>query len=203
MTKTVDFAFDVISPAAYVAWHILPKIAAKAGAEIHYIPMFLGGLMQATGNRPPMTVPNKGKWMQSDLPRWMALYGLDYRRNEVFPQNTLPVMRGAVAYQDQDVFRPMLDRIYRAMHVENAEIQDPEVLAGLLREVGLDPAEVTARIGDPAVKERLKTNTETAAARGAFGAPTFWIGETMHWGQDRLFMVAEDLGVSIHEALGD
>ena len=80
MTKTVEFCFDIVSPAAFLAWHVLPRVAEKAGAEIKYTPMFLGGLMEAAGNRPPMTCPNKGKWMNSDLQRWAALWGLEFSR---------------------------------------------------------------------------------------------------------------------------
>lgn len=200
MTKTVEFCFDIVSPAAYIAWHVLPKIADKAGAEIIYTPIFLGGLMEAAGNRPPATVPNKGKWMMRDLGRWAALYGLEYRRNDKFPQMTLHHMRGALALMGTDQFRPMIDRLYRALHVENQVIDDPANMAKLLAEVGIDPQEFMAKISDPAIKDQLKANTQGAFERGAFGAPTFFIGDTMHFGQDRLWMVAEDLGTNIHDA---
>lgn len=200
MTKTVEFCFDIVSPAAYIAWHVLPKIAEKAGAEIIYTPIFLGGLMEASGNRPPATVPNKGKWMMGDLARWAALYGLEYRRNDKFPQMTLHHMRGALALMGTDQFRPMIDRLYRALHVENQVIDDPANMAKLLGEVGIDPQEFMAKISDPAIKDQLKANTQSAFDRGAFGAPTFFIGDTMHFGQDRLWMVAEDLGTNIHDA---
>ena len=184
MTKTVEFCFDIVSPAAYIAWHVLPKIAEKAGAEIIYTPIFLGGLMEASGNRPPATVPNKGKWMMRDLARWAALYGLEYRRNDKFPQMTLHHMRGALALMGTDQFRPMIDRLYRALHVENQVIDDPANMAKLLGEVGIDPQEFMAKISDPAIKDQLKANTQSAFDRGAFGAPTFFIGDTMHFGQD-------------------
>lgn len=203
MTKTVEFCFDVISPAAYIAWHMLPKIAAAAGAEIKYTPFFLGGVMQGAGNNPPGTVANKGKWMASDLPRWAKMYGIEYRRNEVFPQLTLTAMRGAVAYQDTEHFHPYCDCLFRALHAENRDIQSPEVMIELLSPLGIDPAGFMTMTGDQTVKDTLKANTDGAVARGAFGAPTFFIGNSMHFGQDRLFMVAEDLGTSIHGALKD
>lgn len=200
MTKTVEFCFDIVSPAAYIAWHVLPKIAAKAGAEIKYTPIFLGGLMEAAGNRPPMTCPNKGKWMGGDLKRWADLYGLDYRRNDKFPQMTLHHMRGAVALLGGAEFEPYVTRMYRALHAENQVIDDPDNMGRLLGEVGIEPQQFMARISDQAVKDRLKANTDDVCARGGFGAPTFFIGDTMHFGQDRLWMVAQDLGTDIHEA---
>ena len=203
MTKSVEFCFDIVSPASYIAWHVIPKIAKAAGAELIYTPVFLGGIMQATGNRPPGEVAAKKAWMNRDLTRWAGLYGLPFKRNETFPQNTLAVMRGAVAYGDDPRFRAYGDALMRAMHVDNEVIQDPETLARLLKPLGFDPAEFMARTQDPAVKDRLKANSEDAVARGVFGAPTFFVGEAMHFGQDRLWMVAEDLGVNLHEAVGD
>ena len=201
MTKTVEFCFDVISPAAYIAWHVLPKIAKAAGAQIKYTPMFLGGVMQATGNRPPGTVEAKGAWMARDVPRWAKMYGLEYQRNSVFPQMTITAMRGAVAYQDDPVFQPYITALYKALHVENREVQKPEVMAEILASLGIDGVEFMARVGDQAIKDKLKANTDDCVARGVFGAPSFFVEGVMHWGQDRLFMVAEDLGTSIHDAM--
>ena len=203
MTKSVEFCFDIVSPAAYIAWHVIPKIAAAAGAELIYTPIFLGGVMQATGNRPPGEVAAKKAWMNRDLTRWAGLYGLPFRRNETFPQMTLTVMRGAVAYLDDPRFRAYGDTLYKAMHADNEVIQEPETLVRLLGPLGFEAEEFMARVSDPAVKETLKANTERAVERGMFGAPTFFVGEAMHFGQDRLWMVAEDLGVNIHEAMGD
>ena len=200
MTKTVEFCFDIVSPAAYIAWHVLPRVAEKAGAEIKFTPIFLGGLMEAAGNRPPMACPNKGAWMGSDLKRWADLYGLEYARNDKFPQMTLHHMRGAVALLDDPLFVPYVTRLYRALHAENQVIDDPANMGKLLSEIGIDPQEFMGRIGDQAIKDQLKANTDSAHERGAFGAPTFFIDDTMHFGQDRLWMVAEDLGTTIHDA---
>ena len=203
MTKTVEFCFDVISPAAYIAWNVMPKIAAAAGAELIYTPFFLGGVMQANDNRPPGAVANKGKWMAADLARWCRMYGIPYRRNDIFPQMTLTHMRGAVALLGTDKFRPYCDTLFRAIHVDNRDVQQQDVVTGLLAPLGLATPEFMAKIGEQDIKDKLKANTEDAVARGAFGAPTFFVGDTMHFGQDRMFMVAEDLGISIHEALKD
>ena len=203
MAKQVEFFFDVISPAAYIAWHVLPKITKAADADLIYRPFFLGGVMQATGNRPPGTVAAKGKWMGKDLPRWAKMYGLEYRRNDVFPQLTVSHMRGAVALLGDDMFQPYVTALYQALHVDNKDIQQQEVVAEILAPLGLANPDFLAKLSDQAIKDKLKANTDEAVERGAFGAPTMFIGDNMHFGQDRLFMVAEDLGISIHEALKD
>ncbi|MEO1494989.1 MAG: 2-hydroxychromene-2-carboxylate isomerase [Pseudomonadota bacterium] len=203
MVKTVEFLFDVVSPASYFAWHVVPKIAAAAGAELVYTPVLLGGVMQATGNRPPGTVDAKARWMAQDLQRWAALYGLAYTRNAIFPQKTITVMRGMVALHGTPAFHTLGDALFRAMHVENREIQDPQVLAEILTGIGIDAEAFMAEASDQAVKDRLTANTEDAVARGMFGAPTFFVGDQMHFGQDRMWMVAEDLGTSIHAAMGE
>lgn len=203
MEKKVELFFDVISPAAYIAWNVLPKIASAAGAELVYRPFFLGGVMQSVGNQPPGTIPNKGKWMGTDLPRWCKMYGLDYHRNDVFPQMTLTHMRGAVALLGTDQFKPYCDVLFNALHVDNRDIQQQEVIVELLGPLGLAMPDFMAKISERDIKDKLKANTQEAVDRGAFGAPTFFVGDNMHFGQDRLFMVAEDLGISIHDALKD
>lgn len=201
MSKTVEFCFDFVSPAAYIASKVLPKIAAAAGAEIVWTPIFLGGVMQATGNRPPGTVEAKGRWMRSDMARWVAHYGLDFQRNDYFPVMTVPHMRGALAYGDDPRFGAYCDAMFQAMWVDNSDLGQPGEIAKVLASAGIDGAEFQAKISDPAIKDRLKANTEDAVARGVFGAPTFFVGDTMHFGQDRMWMVAEDLGVSLHDVL--
>ncbi|MEM9139743.1 MAG: 2-hydroxychromene-2-carboxylate isomerase [Pseudomonadota bacterium] len=199
MTKQVEFCFDVISPAAYIAWHILPKIAERAGAEILFTPIFLGGVMQATGNRPPGTVEAKGAWMKRDLARWAKMYGLPYQRNSIFPQKTLTHMRGVVAHQDTEVFQPLVTALYKALHEDDLNVEEATVTAKILGDVGLDPTEFLERAADQSVKDTLKANTDDAVARGVFGAPSFFVDGVMHWGQDRMFMVAEDLGTTLCE----
>ncbi len=201
MSQTVEFCFDVISPASYIAWHVLPQVAKAAGAELVLTPVFLGGIMQAVDNRPPGTVKAKGAWMRTDLARWAALYGLAYRRNDTFPQNTLPLMRGCVAFAEHPGFHAYLGAAFQALHVDNRDVQTPEGMAGVLEAAGIDPDTFQAAVQGQTVKDTLKANTENAVARGAFGAPTFFVNGELQFGQDRLWMVAEDLGVSIHAAL--
>jgi len=200
--KSVEFWFDFGSPASYLAWYQLPKIAASRGATIGWRPMLLGGVFQATSNRSPVEIPAKGRWMQEDLPRWAARYGAPYKRNPHFPINTLALMRGAVGLQAKKDprFLKYVETVFRAMWEEERNMGDPAVAGGVLAGAGFSPAEFMALVGDPAVKDRLKAVTQEAIERGVFGAPTFFVDGTMHFGQDRLDFVADRLAANPDEA---
>jgi 2-hydroxychromene-2-carboxylate isomerase len=195
MTRAVEFYFDVGSPASYLAWTQLPKIVREAGSEIEYRPFLLGGVFQATGNRSPMEVPAKGQYMQDDLQRYATRYGVPYRHNPFFPINTLMLMRGALGLQMRQPARmvPYVDAVYRAIWVDAKNMNDPATVASVLQQAGFAPDQLLALTADPAVKDQLKVVTQEAVSRGVFGAPTFFVGEQMFWGQDRLDFVKEAL----------
>jgi 2-hydroxychromene-2-carboxylate isomerase len=198
MTKTVEFLFDVGSPYSYLAYHQLPKIAQAKGAEIIWTPVLLGGIFQATGNRSPIEVPAKGSYSSVDLQRWAKAYGVALEMNPDFPINTLALMRGAVAMQIRSdaEFQRYLRTIFDAMFGKPRNLNKPEEIGAVLTAAGFDAAEFMQLIGDQRVKDRLKANTASAVARGAFGAPTFFVGEDMFWGQDRLDFVEAALSKS-------
>ncbi len=198
MNKRVEFFFDVGSPTAYLAYTQLPALAAACGAQVVWRPMLLGGVFKATGNASPVTVPAKGRWMIDDLQRWARRYGETLVFNPHFPINTLTLMRGAVGLQMREPaeFLRYLDVVFSAMWRQPRKLGDPEVLAQALRDGGFDPEHVAALAADPEVKAQLIANTDEAVARGAFGAPTFFVGDRMFFGQDRLEFVREALAGS-------
>ncbi len=191
--KSVEFWFDFGSPASYLAWFQLPRIAAARGATIDWRPMLLGGVFQAASNRSPVEIPAKGKWMLGDLPRWAQRYGAPYVRNPNFPINTLSLMRGAAGLQlkNDPRFLKYVETVFRAMWEEERNMGDPAVVGAVLSGAGFDPAEFMALVGDPEVKDRLKAVTQEAVERGVFGAPTMFVDGQMHFGQDRLDFVAD------------
>ena len=194
MTKTVEFFYDFGSPTVYLAATQLPDIAASVGATIDWRPMLLGGVFKSTGNQSPVVVPAKAAYMNNDLERFAKRYGVPFRFNPHFPINTLALMRGAVAYQDDVVVSSTYrDAIFMAIWVEARNLNEPDVIGQVLSDAGLDPAELMNRIGQQTVKDQLIANTEEAVNRGVFGAPTFFVGEQMFFGQDRLDFVAEAL----------
>ncbi|KJH80590.1 2-hydroxychromene-2-carboxylate isomerase [Stutzerimonas stutzeri] len=195
MDKTVEFFFDLGSPAAYLAWTQLPALCERAGAELRYRPMLLGGVFQATGNSSPATVPAKGRYMTTDLLRHARRYDVPFDFNPHFPINTLALMRGAVGYQLQQPkdFPRYLDALFKALWVDQRNLGDERILAAVLAEAGLEPEQFHALVTDEHVKNALKANTEEAVLRGVFGAPTFFVGSEMFFGQDRLGFVEEAL----------
>lgn len=193
MPRSVDFFFDVGSPTAYLAYTQLPKIAARNDAEINWKPMLLGGVFKATGNQTPAAIPAKAVYMNSDLARFAARYGVPLNFNPHFPINTLQLMRGAVAEQMEGRLDAYLDLVFSAMWVEPKNLNDPAETGALLKKGGYDAEDFLARISSDPVKNQLKANTEEAVSRGTFGAPTFFVGGAMFFGQDRLDFVEEAL----------
>lgn len=195
MSKTVEFFFDVGSPAAYLAWKQLPEVCREAGAAIAYKPMLLGGVFQATGNHSPTTVPAKGRYMMDDLGRFAARYGVAFQQNPHFPINTLMLMRGAAGLQMREPARfvPYVDAVYSAIWADAKNMNDPATVGAVLQAAGFDPGALLAMSGEQAVKDRLKAITQEAVERGVFGAPTFFVDGQMHWGQDRLDFVQQAL----------
>jgi len=194
MTKTVEFFYDFGSPTVYLAATQLPAIAGTVGATIEWRPMLLGGVFKSTGNQSPVAVAAKAVYMNDDLQRFAKRYEVPFRFNPHFPINTLALMRGAVAYQaDAVASSTYRDAIFTAIWVNARNLNEPDVIGQVLGDAGLDPAELMNRIGEQTVKNQLIANTEEAVNRGVFGAPTFFVGEHMFFGQDRLDFVAEAL----------
>jgi 2-hydroxychromene-2-carboxylate isomerase len=193
--RTVEFFFDFGSPASYLAWTQLPRIAMECRAQIVWRPMLLGGVFKATGNQSPATIPAKGKWLFGDLARWARRYGVTFRMNPWFIINTLPLMRGAVGIQmrQPERFLPYVDLMFRAMWEKPVNLGDPQVVAQALAAAGFDAGAFQAMIGEPEVKAKLVADTDEAVKRGVFGAPTMFVGDEMYFGQDRLDFVRDAL----------
>jgi len=196
MNKTVEFFFDLGSPASYLGWTQLPALCERAGAQLHYRPMLLGGVFQATGNASPATVPAKGRYMATDLLRHARRYDVQFAFNPHFPINTLGLMRGAIGYQlrQPDNFPRYLTATFRALWAEQRNLGDDAMLAATLEAAGLDAQQYQAMIKDEQVKAALKANTEEAVQRGVFGAPSFFVDGEFFFGQDRLEFVRAALG---------
>jgi 2-hydroxychromene-2-carboxylate isomerase len=193
MTKTVQFLFDFGSPASYLAYKRLPDLAAKTGARIDYAPMLLGGVFKATGNASPATIPAKGRWTSADFRRWAARFGTEFNFNPHFPINTLHLMRGATGLIEDTRFLAYCDAVFDAMWREPRNLGDLDELAPVIRRAGVEADEFRALIERDETKQRLKAATEDAIARGVFGAPTFFVGEELFFGQDRMDFVEEAL----------
>ena len=193
MTRSVEFLFDFGSPTTYLAYKQLPKIAARHGARIVWTPILLGAVFKATGNSSPAMIPSKARYMNQDLARFAKRHGIVLNFNTHFPVNTLPLMRGAVAYQSTAQFDIYVNAMFDAMWAHPRNLNDPGEIAHVLKDIAIDPGDFMARIERADVKEKLKANTESAVARGVFGAPSFFVNGDMFFGQDRLDFVEEKL----------
>lgn len=191
MSKTVEYFFDLGSPASYLAWTQLPALCARHGATPVYRPMLLGGVFQATGNASPAMVPAKGRYMFTDLARYATRYGVPFGLPLGFPINTLNLMRGALGAQLRapERFDALLAVLFKGLWAQRRNLSDLTVLQQTLHEGGFDLEWFQALAGDDEVKTVLRQVTEEAVARGVFGAPTFFVGEQMFFGQDRLDFV--------------
>ena len=198
MTKALEFIFDFGSPNAYLAMKVLPDLLERTGAELVISPCLLGGIFKATGNRAPMLqyaeVPAKLAYENLEMRRFIESHGLArFRLNPHFPVNTLLVMRGAIVAEDEGVLDDYVDTVNRAMWEQGLKMDDAEVAAAFLSENGFDGPALLARTQEPAIKARLAANTEAAVARSVFGIPTFFVGDRMFFGKDRLGQVEEAL----------
>ena len=198
MASTVDFIFDFGSPNGYLSWRVLPGMAARKGAAVNVIPCLLGGIFKATNNRSPMEafgeVKGKLAYESLETQRYVKKHGLSaFRMNPHFPVNTLLIMRGLVAAKRMGVGDRYLETVLSAMWERGLKMDDPEVVKATLDAAGLDGAAIVAATQDPEVKAELVANTEAAVARGVFGIPTFFVGDEMFFGKDRLGQVEEAL----------
>lgn len=187
---TIEFLFDVGSPTTYLAHKRLAGVIER-GATVDYVPVLLGGIFKATGNSSPAMVPAKGRYMNEDMARFADRHGIVLNFNPYFPINTITMMRIATGLQGQPGLMPYVDAVFDAMWASPRNLGDPVVLADALAAAGLDATALLTLADDPAVKDRLKAATEAAVARGVFGAPTFFVGDAMFFGQDRLDWVED------------
>lgn len=195
MPKSFEFYFDFTSPTAWLALPIVLQIEERTGAEAIFRPMFLGGVMQGSGNKPPGTVPAKAKYMNRDLQRCAQHIGIEVHMNPAFPVNTLAVLRGLTGMTDKAEARRFIKAAFKATwgQPDPINLGDMAQLAAFCTANGYDAAAFGAAAQDPANKEKLKAVTDEAIARGVFGAPSFFVGDELYFGHDRLDYVERAL----------
>jgi 2-hydroxychromene-2-carboxylate isomerase len=203
MMVTVEFHFDFGSPNAYLSHRVIPEIERRTGAVFRYVPVLLGGVFKATNNRSPgeafAGIRNKLDYDRLETERFLRKHGITtFRRNPFFPVNTLRIMRGAVAAEMDGGLANYVEAVFHHMWEAPKNMQEPEVIRAALDESGLDGAALLTRIEDPAVKQQLIANTEASVARGTFGSPTFFIGDEIWFGKDRLRDVEDAIVALAH-----
>jgi 2-hydroxychromene-2-carboxylate isomerase len=192
----VQFRFEFGSPNAYLSHLVIPAIEQRTGAHFEYVPILLGGIFKLTNNRSPMEsfagVRNKMEYQHLETERFIRRHRITrYKFNPFFPVNTLTLMRGAVAAKQLGVFERYAACVFDGMWAEPRKMDDPGVLSAVLTDSGLDAKRIIDLTQDPAVKSELLTNTESSVQRGSFGSPTFFVGDEIYFGKDRLAEVEE------------
>ena len=196
MSKTVDFIFDFASPNAYLVHKVMPEIEARSGAKFNYIPCLLGGIFKATGNQAPMIafggIKNKPEYDMLEMQRFITRHQLtDFKMNPHFPVITLMLMRGALVAERDGYLTDYIDAMLRGLWEQELKLDDPEVLHKAYVDAGFDADKIMADMGGDAIKAKLMENTSNAVERGAFGIPTFLVGDEMFFGKERLGQVEE------------
>ena len=196
MTTTPQFLFDVGSPNAFLSHEAIPAIERRIGVKFDYVPVLLGGIFKATNNRSPAEslagIKNKPEYHAVETARFLKRYNVQpYVWNPFFPVNTLNLMRAAVAAQVEGVFEAYVEAAFHHMWREPKKMDDPEIALAAFNASGLDAARLFARAQEPEVKAKLIANTQSAVERGAFGSPTFFVGNEMFFGKEQLRDVEE------------
>ena len=193
--KSVEFYFDLGSPYSYLAYYRLLQMAEQQEIQIVYKPILLGGVFKATGNRSPIEIPVKGVYSILDIQRWAEYYQIPMQMNPHFPMNTLTLMRILTGVQllHLEKFEQVLKLLFDAMFGTPQNLNELTVLAEVLKPSGFSVEDIMSMVQSDVVKQKLITETEQAILRGIFGAPTFFVGDEMYWGQDRLHFVEQAL----------
>jgi 2-hydroxychromene-2-carboxylate isomerase len=194
----IEFFFDCSSPWTYLAWHNIQPMAKELGAEITWRPILVGGIFNTVNPsvyaQREKPVPLKARYMKKDLADWARSAGLAIKMPPtVFPVNSVKAMRGCIWLGSKDMV-PFAGAVFAAYWGNDKDISQDAVLTDICKNVGIDPAKFLAGIGEQAIKDQLKANTEEVVARGGFGSPTIFVDKTdMYFGNDRLPLIREAL----------
>jgi 2-hydroxychromene-2-carboxylate isomerase len=198
MAPRVEFHFDFGSPNAYFCHKVIPGIEARTGAILHYVPVLLGGVFKLTNNQAPMLqfkdIKNKNEYGRLEIQRFIKKHKLTaFKMNPHFPVNTVQIMRGAVLAARDGYLDKYAPAVFHHMWEAPKKMDDSDVIKAALTESGLDGAGILTGIQAQDVKDLLMANTENSVARGNFGSPTFFVGNEMFFGKDRLGDVEEEI----------
>ena len=197
--KTVEFYYDLVSPYSYLAHREVSRICDEHGAELSLRPMLLGAVHNAVGLQAPIETEAKARYQARDIRRWAEHYGLPMDFPEPFPFRTLKTMRAAMFLEERGELEAFTREAFALYWEEGCapkglrEVDEDGPVSEAARRIGADPDEVLAGASTPEAKEALKKATGEAVERGVFGAPAFFVGDEMFWGNDRLHFVEKAL----------
>lgn len=202
MSPQVAFHFDFGSPNAYLCHKVLPSIAARTGVQFTYVPVLLGGIFKLTNNQSPMVqfkgIKNKSEYARLETERFIRKHGLAaFQRNPDFPVNTVQIMRGAIVAERDGFFAQYVDQVFHHMWEEPKKMDEVAIIQDALNGSGLGGRAIIDGIQEQSIKDKLIANTEASVARGNFGSPTFFVGDEMFFGKDRLREVEDEIVAAV------
>lgn len=191
---TLELFFDCGSPWTYLAFHAVDELVAETGVTLVHRPILVGGVFNAVnpGVYEQRASATESKWRHhmKDLQDWSRLHGLTIRWPEVFPVNSVKVMRGCLAADEEGKLVAFARAAFEAYWRDGLDVSQDDALAKIAADAGCDAARIAARIRDDEIKQRLRDNTDELCARGGFGSPTFFLdGDDMYFGNDRIPLV--------------
>ena len=191
----VEFYYDFVSPYSYLACGQLGRICEENGAALILRPMLLGAVHKEAGIKAPIETKLKARYQARDIRRWAEYYGVALTFPNPFPFRTLKTMRAAMFLRERGELGAFTAAAFALYWEEGGapkgfeEVDENAPISTVARRIGADPEEVLEGAASPDAKESLKDATSEALQRGVFGAPAFFVGDEMFWGNDRLHFV--------------
>jgi 2-hydroxychromene-2-carboxylate isomerase len=192
--KLVDFIFDFASPNTYLVHKVFPEIEMRTDSKLNYIPCLLGGIFKQTNNQAPMNafadVLGKNAYENLELVRFIEEHKITtFKTNPYFPVNTLILMRGAIVAQNEGNLQKYVEAGFHHMWESPKNMGDPDVYLQAMSNSGFDGLDLLEKMQSKEVKEKLILNTSEAVKKGTFGMPTFFVGDQMFYGKERLMQI--------------
>jgi 2-hydroxychromene-2-carboxylate isomerase len=187
----LEFYFEFASPYAYFASLAVEDLCARHGLELVWRPVMLGAILKHTGAKPLLLDGIRGEYATMDVQRWAGRKGIPFNLPPSFPTNSLKATRGVLHLRGSSAMAAYIHACFRAHWVEGRDLFDGDVMVGIVGGLDLDAEDFFAAINEPALKQQLIDETEAARLRGVFGAPTFFHGGEMVWGNDRMGLLEE------------
>ncbi len=192
MSEPIDFYFEFASPYGYLASTQIGDIAARYGREVSWKPIMLGAALKATGSRPLANIPIKNEYFLRDIKRFARLLDVPLEYPPVMPMNSLAASRAfwwVHDIRDPCCARKLARALFRAHWGEGRDLSRPEQVAEVAAGLGIDPESLISAVQDPAIKQRLREETDRSLEKGVFGSPFFIVDGEPFWGADRLDQV--------------
>lgn len=184
----IEYWFDFASPYSYLSTAHIDVLARSRGLRVLWRPLLLGPVFRAAGwqGSPFLQQPAKLAWMWTDLERQCARHALPWRKPSQFPRSSLLPARIALAHSDAPWIARFCTAVFELNFVQDTDIDAPAAMHDLLAGIGVPADAVITRAQSPEVKQALREQTEQGTRRGLFGAPSFFVGEALYWGNDQL-----------------